>query len=57
MTDPNDMAALVEAMKAQTEAINRMAESNQQVIDWLLSQETEDHSGELDGPAFLDPDD
>lgn len=56
MSDPTDTAALVAALQAQTEAINRLAESNQQVIDYLLSQEAE---GLDDGSApsqYLDPD-
>lgn len=56
MTEPS-MADLVAALGTQTEAINRLAESNQAVIDWLLSQEAEGHGGELEGPNYLDPDD
>lgn len=56
MSEPTDTAALVAALQAQTEAINRLADSNQQVIDYLLSQEAE---GLDDGGApstYLDPD-
>lgn len=49
--------ALVAALQAQTEAINRLAESNQQVIDYLLSQEAEEAGADLEGPNYLDPDD
>lgn len=57
MTDPNDVAALVAALQEQTAAINRLAESNQQVIDYLLSQEAEEAGAELEGPNYLDLDD
>lgn len=56
MTDPG-MADLVAALQEQTAAINRLAESNQQVIDYLLSQEAEETGAELEGPNYLDPDD
>ncbi|MGO3056970.1 MAG: hypothetical protein ACTID3_08570 [Halomonas sp.] len=50
-------ADLVAAMHAQTAAINRLAESNQQVIDYLLSQEAEETGADLEGPSYLDPND
>lgn len=56
MSDPADMRALVAALQEQTAAINRLADSNQQVIDYLFSQEAE---GLDDGgvpSAYLDPD-
>ncbi|BCB06783.1 hypothetical protein HHSLTHF2_06730 [Vreelandella venusta] len=56
MIDPADMRALVAALHEQTQAINRLADSNQQVIDYLFSQEAE---GLDDGGApstYLDPD-
>ena len=56
MTDPS-MADLVAALHEQTAAISRLAESNQAVIDWLLSQEAENHGAELEGPSYLDPND
>ena len=56
MSDPTDTAALVAALKEQTDAINRLADSNQQVIDYLFSQEAEDlDSGGAPSP-YLDPD-
>lgn len=49
--------ALVAALHAQTEAINRLADSNQQVIDYLLSQEAEVQDDDGNAPApYLDPD-
>ncbi|MGO2009247.1 hypothetical protein [Vreelandella alkaliphila] len=56
MNEPMDIAALVAALQEQTAAINRLADSNQQVIDYLFSQEAE---GLDDGGApstYLDPD-
>lgn len=55
--EPSETSALIAALQEQTAAINRLAESNQAVIDWLLSQEAEDHGTELDGPSYLDPND
>ncbi|MFI2816800.1 hypothetical protein [Vreelandella piezotolerans] len=52
----SDIAALVAAMKEQTAAINSLAESNQQVIDYLLSQEAEDLDGGAAPSRYLDPD-
>lgn len=57
MSEPTEMAYLVAALHAQTQAINRLADSNQQVIDYLLSQEAEEAGTELEGPNYLDPDD
>tara|TARA_R110001583_G_scaffold18501_4_gene73568 strand:- start:13488 stop:13667 length:180 start_codon:yes stop_codon:yes gene_type:complete len=57
VSDPNDNAALIAALHAQTQAINRLADSNQQVIDYLLSQEAEGLDGDRGGAApYLDPD-
>ncbi|MGQ7253965.1 hypothetical protein [Vreelandella titanicae] len=57
MNKPTDLDALVSALHAQTEAINRLADSNQQVIDYLLSQEAEGLDGDGSGAApYLDPD-
>lgn len=57
MSDPNDSAALIAALHEQTQAINRLADSNQQVIDYLLSQEAEGLDGDGSGAApYLDPD-
>ncbi|MGO3214781.1 MAG: hypothetical protein ACTIJ4_01625 [Halomonas sp.] len=49
--------ALVAALHAQTEAINRLADSNQQVIDYLLSEEVAE-AGDVEGShtRYLDPD-
>lgn len=56
MNEPMDIAALVAALHEQTSAINRLADSNQQVIDYLFSQEAEDlDSGGAPSP-YLDPD-
>ena len=56
MNEPMDIAALVAALHEQTAAINRLADSNQQVIDYLFSQEAEDlDSGGAPSP-YLDPD-
>lgn len=41
MTQSTDIAALVAALTAQTAAIDRLAESNRQVIDYLLSQDAD----------------
>ncbi|WP_237673518.1 hypothetical protein [Vreelandella profundi] len=56
MTEPTDTSALIAALHAQTEAINRLAESNQQVIDYLLSEDLAE-VGDIDGPPsrYLDP--
>ena len=57
MSEPTDTAALVAALQAQTEAINRLADSNQQVIDYLLSQEAEGRDEDGSAPSrYLDPD-
>lgn len=57
MSEPTDTAALVAALQAQTEAINRLADSNQQVIDYLLSQEAEGLDDDGSAPSrYLDPD-
>lgn len=56
MNEPKDIAALVAALHEQTAAINRLAESNQQVIDYLLSQEAEDLDGDGAPSRYLDPD-
>ncbi|MGP9679960.1 hypothetical protein ACT3TC_15145 [Halomonas sp. AOP27-A1-41] len=56
MNDPS-MADLVAALQEQTAAINRLAESNQQVIDYLLAQEAEETGADLEGPSYLDLDD
>ncbi|MBZ5489156.1 hypothetical protein HW452_16675 [Halomonas aquamarina] len=48
MTDSR-IADLVVALQEQTAAINRLAESNQQVIDYLLSQEAESMGDESSG--------
>lgn len=37
-------AAIVEALAQQTKAINRLAESNQQIVDCFLSAEAEEPS-------------
>lgn len=55
ISESTDTAALVAALQAQTEAINRLADSNQQVIDYLLSQEAEDLDGEGVPSTYLDP--
>ncbi|WP_417788356.1 hypothetical protein [Stutzerimonas xanthomarina] len=52
----NETAALVAALQEQTAAINRLADSNQQVIDYLFSQEAEDLDGEGVPSTYLDPD-
>lgn len=49
-------ADLVAAMHAQTAAIQALAESNQQVIDYLLSQEAEGLDGDGAPSRYLDPD-
>lgn len=56
MNEPMDIAALVAALHEQTAAINRLAESNQQVIDYLLSQEAEGLDGDGAPSRYLDPD-
>ena len=57
MSEPTDTATLVAALQEQTAAINRLAESNQQVIDYLLSQETEGLDDDGGGAApYLNPD-
>ncbi|MBS3670184.1 hypothetical protein [Vreelandella boliviensis] len=57
MSGPTDTAALVAALHEQTQAINRLADSNQQVIDYLLSQEAEGLDGDVGGATpYLDPD-
>ncbi len=56
MSESSDMAALVAALQAQTEAINRLAESNQQVVDYLLSQDVDVTDDGAGGPQFLEPD-
>lgn len=57
MNDTADTAALVAALHAQTQAITRLADSNQQVIDYLLSQEAEGLDGDGNVPSgYLDPD-
>lgn len=57
MSEPTEMAALVAALHANTQAINRLADSNQQVIDYLLLQEAEGLEGDGSGAApYLDPD-
>lgn len=55
MSDSNETRALVAALQAQTEAINRLADSNQQVIDYLLSQEAESMEGDAHASPYLDP--
>lgn len=56
MNEPMDIAALVAALHEQTAAINRLADSNQQVIDYLLSQEADDLDGDGAPSPYLDPD-
>lgn len=56
MNEPKDIAALVAALHEQTAAINRLAESNQQVTDYLLSQEAEGLDGDGAPSRYLDPD-
>lgn len=56
MNEPMDIAALVAALHEQTAAINRLADSNQQVIDYLLSQEADDLDGDGAPSRYLDPD-
>jgi hypothetical protein len=57
MSEPTETAALVAALHEQTQAINRLADSNQQVIDYLLSQEAEGLDGDGSSAApYLDPD-
>tara|TARA_R110000850_G_scaffold9279_3_gene34376 strand:+ start:200 stop:379 length:180 start_codon:yes stop_codon:yes gene_type:complete len=57
MNDTAYTAALVAALHAQTEAINRLADSNQQVIDYLLAQEAEGLGDDGNAPSgYLDPD-
>lgn len=48
-------ADLVAALHAQTAAIEALAESNKQVIDYLLSQEAEDLDGDGAPSRYLDP--
>jgi hypothetical protein len=55
MNEPTETACLVAALHAQTEAINRLADSNQQVIDYLLSQEAEGMEGDAHASPYLDP--
>ncbi|MGP9499577.1 hypothetical protein [Halomonas sp. AOP43-D1-4] len=55
--ETSESSALIAALQAQTEAINRLAESNQQVIDYLLAQEAEETGADLEGPNYLDLDD
>lgn len=55
MSDSADTRALIAALREQTEAINRLADSNQQVIDYLLSQEAEGMEGDAHAPPYLDP--
>lgn len=53
----NETAALVAALQEQTAAINRLADSNQQVIDYLFSQEAEGLDDDGNAPSgYLDPD-
>ena len=56
MNEHKDIAALVAALHEQTAAINRLAESNQQVTDYLLSQEAEGLDGDGAPSPYLDPD-
>ncbi len=56
MNEPMDIAALVAALQEQTAAINRLADSNQQVIDYLFSQEAEGMDGDGAPSPYLDPD-
>ena len=56
MSEPIDTAALVAALQEQTAAINRLAESNRQVIDYLVSQEADDLDGDGAPSPYLDPD-
>ena len=56
MNEPMDIAALVAALQEQTAAINRLADSNQQVIDYLFSQEAEDLDSAAAPSPYLDPD-
>ncbi|RUR34488.1 hypothetical protein [Vreelandella nanhaiensis] len=58
MPGQSESCLLVAALQAQTEAITRLADSNQQVIDYLLSQEAEDLDADIDGASsrYLDPD-
>lgn len=57
MSEPTEMAYLVAALHANTQAINRLADSNQQVIDYLLSQEAEGLDDDGNAPSgYLDPD-
>ena len=56
MNEPMDIAALVAALHEQTAAINRLADSNQQVIDYLLSQEADDLDGAGAPSRYLAPD-
>lgn len=53
----SETSALVAALQEQTQAINRLADSNQQVIDYLLSQEAEGLDDDGSAPSgYLDPD-
>ncbi|MGP9696211.1 hypothetical protein ACT3UG_01230 [Halomonas sp. AOP27-A1-34] len=57
MSDPKDLADLVAALHAQTEAFNRLADSNNHLIDFLVGQEAEGLDGDGSGAApYLDPD-
>jgi|GEM_PF-1660295 hypothetical protein len=52
----SEIANLVVALKEQADAINRLADSNQQVIDYLFSQEAEDLDSGGVPSTYLDPD-
>tara|TARA_R100001039_G_C1849090_1_gene109145 strand:- start:1590 stop:1793 length:204 start_codon:yes stop_codon:yes gene_type:complete len=56
MSESSEMQALVAALQAQTEAINRLTESNRQVVDYLLSQDVDVTDYGAGGPQFLDSD-
>ncbi|MDG5498958.1 hypothetical protein [Marinobacter sp. BGYM27] len=51
--EPTEMQQLIAAITAQTEAINSLADSNREVIDYLVSQEVES-DGEGEPDTYLD---
>lgn len=51
LPEETDLKELVSAMRAQTQAIQELVESNQRLLDWFVLQESEEAPGEtyLDG--------
>lgn len=49
-----DLSGIVQALEAQTQAINALAESNRQVIDYLIAQEVDEEEGASKPRTYLD---